>query len=74
MDKSKKLGPPQALPLIVHFAILLEALYVSEGWHVLWKEHGKIKFKASSLVSFDRAMRNHSDGQVAFLCAQGGAA
>jgi hypothetical protein len=42
---------------MTHMERLLCALYSSEGWHMLWREHGAVVFKARALINFDRAIQ-----------------
>jgi hypothetical protein len=43
---------------MTHLERLLSALYVSEAWHVLWREHKDIAFLTRAMISFDRAIQN----------------
>lgn len=42
--------------VMTHLERLLSALYTSEGWHVLWREHKDVAFKTRAMVTFDRTI------------------
>ncbi len=47
-----------------HLERLLGALYVSEGWHILWREHCDLSFKTRALINYDRAMQKNTWKEV----------
>jgi len=54
-----------------HIERLLNALYISEGWYMFWKEHQDVSFKTRSLIAFDRAISCTTWHQVAELRERG---
>jgi len=52
---------------MTHLERTLAALYVSEGWHILSKEHDDMGFKTRSLIAFDRALQCRTWTEAASL-------
>ena len=59
---------------MTHLERLLGALYASEGWNVLWREHHDVSFKARAMVQFDRAIQFETWNKVAAHGITSGAA
>ena len=51
--------------VMTHLERLLAALYTSEAWHVLWREHNDVAFKTRSMVTFDRTIAHETWDEAA---------